>query len=91
MKDEYSEVIAEIAAMYADMIGDDADDIDMEELSDDAMMQFIKKANEICESHNVPRGDRAEVIGDGFERYLKESIEAPVEQFRYQLQLIYSL
>jgi len=91
MNVEYSAVSDEIATMCAEMMGDNLADLDMDELSEDVMMQFTKKANEMCESRNIPRSDRAEVIGDGFEKYLKMSVEKQAQDFRYQLQMMFSL
>lgn len=84
---DYDRTIEQIANVYADFAESMVDD----DLSDDAGMQVLADAKDICEANGVPQEDRIDVICAGMRRAMVRRIDENIAQVRWQLELMSGL
>jgi hypothetical protein len=83
-----------IADLYTIHFGDPADDgfsDRLDEVSDDASLQFFRDARMSCESHGVPEDEYVDVILDGMRLVFRRQTEEMLSDLRYNMELIFSL
>lgn len=84
MTEQYPEVVDAIEELFRGFT-------DLDDMSDDWGLQFISEANEVNRAGDVPREDRVDVIISGIRQHYTRSTETELENFRWQLEMMYSL
>lgn len=86
--EKHSEVVDDITESFASTFGGGAD---VNDLSDDAFMQFVKNASERCGMAGIERDQRVDVIMAGIRGFVMERAEENLQDIRWQLELMFSL
>lgn len=63
----------------------------LEDLSDDVVMQVVMEASRLCDMWDIDREERPRVISEGLRKYLNMQIDDTVHEFKYNLDVWYSL
>ena len=58
---------------------------------DDAMVQAISEASDICEAHGIPEGERVEVVIDGIRQGMIKKVDEGITDLRFHLEVFSGL